>query len=165
MLKVFSAPRVQLGGEPVSSTRIRELLEQGQIAPVNALLGYTYFAEGTVTPGKRLGRTIGFPTLNLAWDPPLRPRFGVYTVRVSGSSSPEPQPAVANYGLRPTVENTDEPRLETHVLGDCLFWEGDTIKVEWLRFLRPEMKFENLDALRAQIALDRAAAAKDFSLL
>lgn len=163
-LDVFSTPRVNLAGEPISSTRIRELIANGEIAVANALLGYTYFAEGHVIPGKRLGRTLGFPTLNLAWTPELRPRYGVYSVQVSGGSAGAVLPGVANYGLRPTVEATTEPRLETHVLGNCSFWEGDFIKVEWLRFIRPEMKFGNAEELRAQIALDRTAAAADFSL-
>lgn len=163
-LMVFSAPRVNLDGEPISSTRIRGLLEAGEIAAANTLLGYTYFATGVVTPGKRLGRGLGFPTLNLPWAPGLRPRFGVYVVRVASAKSPTPLPAVANYGLRPTVEQTSEPRLESHVLGPCLIDAGDPISVEWLRFLRPEMKFGGLDELRAQIAQDRDAAAADFSL-
>ncbi len=163
-IKVFSAPRVNFDGEPISSTRIRGLLEKGEVASANALLGYTYFATGVVTPGKRLGRGLGFPTLNQPWSPGLRPRFGVYTVRVSGVKSTAALPGVANYGLRPTVEQTTEPRLETHVLGACPFDAGDEITVEWLRFLRPEMKFAGIDELRAQIAKDRAAAAADFSL-
>jgi riboflavin kinase / FMN adenylyltransferase len=65
---------------------------------------------------------------------------------------------VANYGLRPTVEEATEPRLEVHVLGECPFNEGDTLTVEWLRFLRPEMKFNSIDALRAQIAADVKSA-------
>jgi riboflavin kinase/FMN adenylyltransferase len=73
-------------------------------------------------------------------------------------------PAVANYGLRPTVEQATEPRLEAHVLGACPFEAGDAITVEWLRFLRPEMKFAGLAALQAQIGRDREAAAADFSL-
>ena len=158
-LVVLSTPRVQRAGAPVSSTRIRELLEQGDVVAANALLGYAYFAEGVVSPGKRLGRTLGFPTLNLAWAPELRPRFGVYAVRVSGPSAREPLLGVANYGLRPTVEQTDAPRLETHVLGDCPFQEGDQLKVEWLRFIRPEMKFASVEELKAQIARDRAAVA------
>lgn len=163
-LNVFSAPRVSLDGEPISSTRIRGLLEAGEIAAANALLGYTYFAEGVVTPGKRLGRTIGFPTLNLAWAPGLRPRFGVYAVRVSGAKSAAPLPAVANYGLRPTVEQATEPRLEAHVLVACPFGEGDVVRVEWERFVRPEMKFAGVEALRAQIEKDRVAVNADFSL-
>lgn len=162
-LHVFSAPRVNFWGEAISSTRIRTLLETGEMAAANTLLGYTYFAEGVVAPGKRLGRTIGFPTLNLAWTPPLCPRFGVYAVQVSGGKSPGVFPGVANYGLRPTVEAALVPRLEAHVLSECPFGEGDAIKVEWLRWVRPEAKFKNIDELRAQIARDRAAVAADFS--
>ena len=161
-VQVCSASRVQRQGEPISSTRIRAQLAAGDIAAANALLGYAYFSEGTITPGKRLGRTIGFPTLNVPWSPELRPRFGVYAVRVSGAKSPTPLAAVANYGVRPTVEKTDEPRLEVHVLDACPFGEGDTVKVEWLRFLRAEMKFASLEELRAQIARDRAAAVEFF---
>jgi riboflavin kinase/FMN adenylyltransferase len=157
-LTVFSAPRVNLDGEPISSTRIRSLLEAGEMGAASAALGFTYFAEGGITPGKRLGRTIGFPTLNLAWMPQLRPRFGVYAVRVSGPKSPVPLPGVANYGLRPTVEQTDEPRLEVHVLGPCPFGEGDVVTVEWLRFLRPEIKFVGVEELRARIGRDRSEA-------
>jgi riboflavin kinase / FMN adenylyltransferase len=155
---VFSAPRVNLDGEPISSTRIRAQLEAGEIEAANALLGYTYFAEGVVASGKRLGRTLGFPTLNVPWAPELQPRHGVYAVRVSGAKSAEPVPGVANYGLRPTLEDTAEPRLEVHVLGPCPFTEGDTVAVEWLRFLRPEKKFGGIDELKAQIAKDAAAA-------
>lgn len=156
---VFSAPRVSLDGEAISSTRIRTLLENGEIAAANRLLGYAYFSEGVVAPGKKLGRTIGFPTLNLAWSPELRPRLGVYVVRVTGDKSPKPLRGVANYGLRPTVEASTEPKLETHLLEECPFDAGDRIRVEWLHFLRPEMKFNGLDELRRQIAADRAAAA------
>jgi riboflavin kinase/FMN adenylyltransferase len=133
-------------------------LAAGDIEAANALLGYVYFSEGVVTPGKRLGRTLGFPTLNLAWSPELRPRFGVYAVRVSGKKANAPLPAVANYGLRPTVENATEPRLEAHVLVPCPFGEGDRVKIEWLRFLRPEKKFAGIGELRAQIENDRKAA-------
>jgi riboflavin kinase/FMN adenylyltransferase len=161
---VFSAPRVNFDGEPISSTRIRGLLESGDVAAANALLGYSYMTEGPVVPGKRMGRTIGFPTLNVAWAPDLRPRYGVYVVRVSGAKSVTALPGVANYGLRPTVEEAVEPRLEVHVLGDCPFGTGDAVTVKWLRFLRPEAKFANVEELRAQIARDRAAAAADFSL-
>ena len=157
-INVFSAPRVNFDGEPVSSTRIRGRLEQGDVTSANTLLGYAYFAAGAVAPGKRLGRDLGFPTLNLAWSPGLRPRFGVYAVRVAGPMSPVPQPAVANYGLRPTVEQATEPRLEAHLLGACPFGEGDAIEVEWLRFLRPEMKFAGVEELRAQIGQDRDSA-------
>jgi riboflavin kinase/FMN adenylyltransferase len=88
----------------------------------------------------------------------------VYAVRLSGPRVSDPVPGVANYGVRPTVENTSEPRLEVHVLGPCPFGEGDTVTVEWLRFVRPERKFAGIEELRSQIARDRAAAAASFGL-
>jgi riboflavin kinase / FMN adenylyltransferase len=158
-LSVFSAPAVNYDGHSISSTRIRDLISEGRVSEASALLGYTYFAEGVVQPGRRLGRTIGFPTLNLRWSPELAPRFGVYAVRVgSGEKGGEAIPGVANYGVRPTVEDAAEPLLETHLLGACPFGEGSFIRVEWLRFLRPEMKFAGIDDLKAQIARDAAAA-------
>jgi riboflavin kinase/FMN adenylyltransferase len=161
-IRVFSAPRVSLDGEPISSTVIRALLTGGHIEAANARLGYHYFAEGAVTAGKRLGRTLGAPTLNVLWAPELRPRLGVYAVRVARATESDFRPAVANYGVRPTVEETQEPRLEVHVLGDCPFGEGDVLRIEWLSFLRAEMKFAGVEELRAQIARDRQAAAEYF---
>ena len=162
-LAVFSAPRVNFDGDPISSSRIRALLAAGEIATASTLLGYPYFSTGVVASGKRLGRTIGFPTLNLSWSPELRPKLGVYAVRVLGAKSPDALPAVANYGLRPTVEQTTEPRLEVHVLGACPYDAGDEVVVEWLHFLRPEMKFSGLPELRAQIARDRDSALACFA--
>lgn len=158
-IAVVSAPRINRGGEPISSTRIRAALGAGRIEEANALLGYAYYAEGRVTPGKQLGRTIGFPTLNVPWQPDLRPALGVYAVKVQGPRSTGALPGVANYGLRPTVEQSSEPRLEVHVLGDCALGAGDSVTVEWLHFLRPEMKFAGVAELRAQIERDRAQAA------
>jgi riboflavin kinase/FMN adenylyltransferase len=152
------AAPVAVGNEGVSSTRIRGHLVAGEIEQANALLGYAYFTEGVVAPGKQLGRTIGVPTLNVAWSPDLRPRFGVYAVRVRGDKSAVALPGVANYGVRPTVENVAEPKLEVHVLGECPYDAGDRISVDWLHFIRAEQKFANLDELRAQIARDIAAA-------
>ena len=170
-LAVVSAPRVNENGEPISSTRIRACLQAGEIEEANIMLGYNYFAEGVVASGKALGRALGFPTLNLAWEPELRPRFGVYAVRVRAAgakiSGAGAKVGVANYGLRPTLEqNATQPRLETHILlgagATCPFASGDEIRVEWLRFLRPEMKFSSAAELAAQIARDRAEAEKFF---
>jgi riboflavin kinase/FMN adenylyltransferase len=163
-ISVFSAPRVNLDGEPISSTRIRERLQNGDMTGAAALLGYVYAAEGTVVHGKHLGKTIGFPTLNLGWSPDLRPLYGVYAVRVSGAKSYGWLPGVANYGLRPTVEESAEPRLEIHMLVACPYGAGDPVAVEWIRFLRPERKFSGIDELRSQIGRDVAAARAEFSL-
>jgi len=162
-ITVFSSSRINENGDPISSTRIRVCLQEGEIEEANTLLGYTYFAEGRIEAGKNLGQKIGFPTLNLAWKPELQPKFGVYAVRVTGPKSKQVHNAVANYGLRPTVEDTTEPRLEVHLLDGCPFGPGDDVSVEWLRFLRSEKKFENIDALKAQIAEDRVIAAKFLS--
>jgi riboflavin kinase/FMN adenylyltransferase len=164
-IAVFSAPRVNLDGEPISSTRIRERIQTGDMRGAAALLGYVYSAEGTVVHGKHLGRTLGFPTLNLGWSPDLRPLYGVYAVRVSGAKSYGWLPAVANYGLRPTVEDAVEPRLEIHTLVPCPYRAGDPVVVEWIRFLRPERKFGGVDELCAQISRDVAQARAEFSLL
>lgn len=162
-VRVFSAPRVNLNGESISSTRIRALLVEGQIEAANEFLGYRYQATGRVTAGKRLGRTLGFPTLNVPWAPDLRPRYGVYAVRVSAPDGSKARLGVANYGIRPTVENTAEPRLEAHVWDDCPFDAGDEVRVEWLAFLRPEKKFEGVEALRTQIEKDRQDARAYFA--
>jgi riboflavin kinase/FMN adenylyltransferase len=162
-INVVSSQRISQNEDPISSTRIRNYLTEGRIEEANALLGYTYFAEGVVSPGKQLGRKLGFPTLNVVWDPDLRPRFGVYVVLVSGPKSSVSLKAVANYGLRPTVENSSIPRLEIHLLGPCPFDAGDELQIEWLSFLRPEHRFDNVDTLRTQIAADRDAASTWFA--
>ena len=87
-----------------------------------------------------------------------------WATTLTGSRASGPLAGVANYGVRPTVENTSEPRLEAHVLGACPFGEGDAVTVEWLRFLRPERKFAGIEELRTQIAQDRATAAAYFGV-
>lgn len=161
-LHVVSAPRINGDGEPISSTRIRILLTEGRIDAANVLLGAAYTSTGVVRPGKQLGRTLGFPTLNIPWTPDLRPRLGVYAVRVTANTVPvataESLPGVANYGLRPTVEQAAEPQLEVHLLAACPFGPGDELRVEWLTFLRAEQRFAGVGELREQIGRDREAA-------
>ena len=166
-LHVVSAPRINGDGEPISSTRIRALLTEGQIDAANALLGNAYTSEAVVREGKQLGRTLGFPTLNMAWTPDLQPRLGVYAVTVARASGEGPPlRGVANYGLRPTVETTWEAQLEVHLLeATCAFGPGDRLRVEWLAFLRPEERFSNVEALREQILRDSEAALTYHNLL
>lgn len=160
-LAVFSAPRLNHNGAPISSSRIRELLAAGAVAEANALLGYSYFAEGVVQRGKQLGRTIGFPTLNVPWEPELKPAYGVYAVEVL-TAQKQPLKGVANYGLRPTVEQTTRPLLEVHLLETSSLTYGDKLTVSWLHFLRPESKFGSMEELRLQIEKDRQSALKFF---
>jgi riboflavin kinase/FMN adenylyltransferase len=152
---VFSVDRIKHNGEPISSTRIRKELEAGHIETVNDLFGYNYFSNGTVLGGAKLGQQIGFPTLNLPWEPECLPRFGVYQVRFRSAADQPWEPAVANYGMKPTVAEANQtPALEVHALSGTPLDQGDFLEVEWLRFIRPEQKFSSLDALKAQISKD-----------
>ncbi|MGB0416518.1 MAG: riboflavin biosynthesis protein RibF [Coraliomargarita sp.] len=151
---VFSAARIKHNGEPISSTRIRAELEAGRIEPANDLLGYNYFADGEVVGGAKLGRQLGFPTLNLPWQPECLPRFGVYSVRFRRQDTKAWEAGVANYGIKPTVAEGEPPMLEVHGLQETQLTEGDAIEVEWLKFVRPEQKFGSVDDLKIQIAAD-----------
>lgn len=161
-VSVVALERIEYNGIPVSSTRIRDLLEKGEIENVNELLGYSYFSQGRVVEGKRLGRTLGFPTLNIPWDPELQPRWGVYQVEVTDKQSGQGWQGIANYGVRPTVEEGKRsPLLEIHLfLNDSadepLPGPGSELRVEWLRFVRPEKRFAGVEELKDQITQDVA---------
>lgn len=155
---------VRLGDETVSSSRIRQCLSSGELDLANAMLLRPYEAEGTIVGGRRLGRTLGFPTVNLPWEPELKPAYGVYAVEVIFQG--EAMPAVANYGLRPTVESGPvAPLLEAHILRGTAPTTGDAVRVRWVRRLRAEQKFADLAALQAQIAKDSAQARQALGLL
>jgi riboflavin kinase/FMN adenylyltransferase len=155
---------VRLGDETVSSSRIRQCLIAGELDLANAMLLRPYEAEGTIIGGRRLGRTIGFPTVNIAWEPELKPAYGVYAVEVIFNG--EAMPAVANYGQRPTVESGPvAPLLEAHVLRGTAPTTGDSVRVRWVRRLRSEQKFADLADLQAQIAKDSTAAKQALGLL
>ncbi len=159
-VSVFSCERVHLDGDAISSTRIRSMLPETPIERTNPLFGLPYRSIATVRPGKQLGRTLGFPTLNLPFEAEILPLRGVYVVRYQklGKTRSAPRPGVANFGLRPTVEKTTEPLLEVHSLEGEAPGYGDTVMVEWIRLLRPEKKFSGTGELRAAITADRQAA-------
>ena len=142
-------------GEIYSSTRIREALRAGWPSEASELLGHPWEIEGVVEQGDRRGRTIGFPTANVALGEHLRPRFGVYAVRalVGGAW----RNGVANLGKRPTVGKLQE-NFEVHVFDFAGDLYGQTLRVALIDFIRPEMKFAGLDALKTQIAADGQAA-------
>ena len=142
-------------GEIYSSTRIREALRAGWITEAAELLGHPWEIEGAVELGDQRGRTIGFPTANVALGEHLRPRFGVYAVRalVDGKWLN----AVANLGRRPTFGKLQE-NFEVHLFEFSGDLYGKTLRVELVDFIRSEMKFSGLDQLKAQIAADGAAA-------
>ncbi len=142
-------------GEIYSSTRIREALRAGMVREGAELLGHPWEIEGTVELGDQRGRTIGFPTANVALGEHLRPRFGVYAVRALVDD--QWRNAVANLGKRPTFGKLQE-NFEVHLFDFAGDLYGRTLRVALVDFIRPEMKFAGLDALKAQIAADGEAA-------
>lgn len=163
---IINVERVFYDGEPISSTRIRKHLLKGEMEFASALLGEVYFSIETVIEGKKLGSKVGFPTLNLPWSPDLKPPLGVYCVEAEGEIEGQPVSVkgVANFGVRPTVETSDKPLLEIHVLEACPFTTGHRLKVHWHHFVRPEEKFDDLQALIAQIGKDVEKARKYWAL-
>jgi len=158
-IRVISKPRVPHEGEVISSSRIRKELESGHIEQANTLLGYTYYSIERVVEGDKTGRKLGFPTLNMAWRPELKPKYGVYAVKVIPAEGQEAYNGVANYGIRPTLTEDKEPTLEVHLFSENVaMGPGDELKVEWHAFLRPEKKYPSQEALVEQIALDKAKA-------
>ncbi|GAO40378.1 riboflavin biosynthesis protein RibF [Sphingomonas changbaiensis NBRC 104936] len=147
---------VALDGEPVSSSRIREALQAGDCATAERLLTRPFAIEGVVQHGAKLGRTIGYPTANIDLDRYLRPRYGVYAVR-GRLPDGRVMDGAANLGIRPSFDPPKE-LLEPYFFGDPGDLYGQTIEVELHRWLRPEEKFDSLDALKAQIERDCAEA-------
>lgn len=144
---------VSVDGRPVSSTAIRAAVENGALTDAARLLGREFSVLGTVIEGRRLGRTLGFPTANVRPESEQLPPNGVYAVRVSfdGKSNV----GIANVGVRPTVSSEGVHRLvEVHLFDFSGDLYGCDIEVFFERFVRPEQKFPSLDALRAQIASD-----------
>lgn len=144
-------------GTIYSSTGARTALVDGDPQAAAAILGRPFEIEGHVRAGDKRGRTIGFPTANIALGDYLRPRLGVYAVRVRIAGTAAPVDGVANLGLRPTVGGT-APRLEVHLFDFAGDLYGKQLAVALLHFIRPEQKFAGLDALKAQIAADAEAA-------
>ena len=156
--RVVVVPALEVDNTPISSSRIRICLQKGEIETANKLLGRPYALESKVLHGKSLGHTWGFPTANQIFPADrLIPAFGVYAVRCHTPHGI--YPGVANIGLRPTVENPGRVNCETHIIGFNGNLYGKRIKVEFLKFLRPEQKFDSVEALTAAIRRDTDTAA------
>lgn len=147
-------------GLPVSSSRIRSHLSNGEILQANILLGSPYTIEQTVIHGAQLGRTIGFPTINQVFaEGQLVPKFGVYASEtvVDGVK----YPSLTNIGMKPTVNYHGRPLAETHILGFQGDLYGRTLEVRFHRFIRPEQRFNSVEELQAQLSKDMACAGKE----
>lgn len=148
---------VTVGGEVVSSTAIRRAVETGDFARAASMLGREYTILGTVKAGAQLGRTLGFPTANLSAHSEQFPPNGVYAAEANLRG--EVLRGVVNLGYRPTVAAAKPERLlELHLFDLDRDLYGEDVEVRFVRYLRPERKFENLDALKQQIARDAAQA-------
>lgn len=169
MLETLGAPHglavertatFMVDGERVSSTWVRECLQRNDLAMANRLLGRPYSICGRVVHGDRIGRTLGFPTANLAFPRARPPLAGIFVVSVRGLG--EPRPAVASLGTRPTV-NGRKLLLEVHLLDFSGDLYGRHLQVEFHQWLRGEERFDTLAAMQAQIARDAEAAREYFA--
>lgn len=148
---------VLYGGEPVSSTRVREVLAAGDVETATALLGRAHFAEGRVVRGVGRGRAIGVPTANLEADPRKAfPARGVYVAEASVDG--RTHRAVVNIGTRPTFEDEDKVLVEAHLLDFCGDLYGRKVQLGFVRRLRDERRFASVEELKRQIDADIADA-------
>ncbi|OIQ99352.1 riboflavin biosynthesis protein RibF [mine drainage metagenome] len=157
---LVSLPQVNLAApdseaERVSSTRVRLALAAGDLQQAALLLGRLYSVSGKVVHGAKRGRQLGFPTANVHMRHERPALTGVYAVKLNGLNG------VANLGVRPTIAGLPKLSLEVHVLDFNCDLYGKHVHVEFLRKIRDEIKFESLDALKAQIAAD-VEVARDF---
>lgn len=147
-------PAVMLDGVRVSSTLIRNLIAKGDMEAANRNLGHAHVLTDTVREGKKLGRTIGSPTVNMQFEKGIIvPKYGVYATKVYLEDGSVYR-GVTNIGIRPTVEDTDNVNAETYILDYSGDLYGRTVRIEFYDFIRPEMKFKNVDELKAQIQRD-----------
>lgn len=144
---------VNVAGERVSSTAVREALSRGDFAHAERLLCRPYTIAGRVVHGQKLGRRLGFPTANIALKRKRAPLAGIYAVKLHGVET-FPLPAVASLGVRPTVMADAEPVLEVHVLDFNADIYGRRVTVEFLHKLRDEEKYPDFETLRRQIECD-----------
>ncbi|NLO35723.1 MAG: bifunctional riboflavin kinase/FAD synthetase [Clostridiaceae bacterium] len=153
-IELVVVDEVVMGAGKISSSRIRSLIQAGEVDQAATLLGRPYSLGGIVLSGRRLGRTLGFPTANLPLPPgKVCPALGVYATRVLALG--QTWEAITSIGLRPTVSPDETtPVIETHIFDADLHLYGETITIELLAFIRPEQRFDSLAALSEQIKAD-----------
>ena len=156
-MEVVHAQALVEDGVSISSSLIRNLLKEGDAMRANRYLGYRYYLDGQVVSGYQVGRKLGFPTANLqpSCTDKLVPKEGVYAVYAYAEG--KRYAGMLNIGHRPTVDNGTERSIEVHIIG----FEGDlyqhSLRVEFVQYLRPEQKFESIEALIAQLNQDKEA--------
>lgn len=148
-------------GAPVSSSAIRNALAEGAVASANTLLGYRWFIVGEVIHGEKRGRDLGFPTANIRLGDDCRLRHGIYAVRLQRADGTMVD-GVASYGRRPTFDN-GAPLLEVYLFDFSADLYGERVEVTFVDWIRPEMKFDGLDALVAAIHGDVGTARRQLA--
>ncbi len=143
--------------EVISSSRIRELIAAGEVSEAAGLLGYRYTVQAEIVGGEQLGRTLGYPTANMALAPEVELKAGIYAVRFRRPDGTLYN-GVASYGRRPTVTENGAPLLETFVFDFSGSLYGEICSVSFFGYLRPELKFDGLDALVVQMKRDEEEA-------
>lgn len=152
-VEVHVVEAVMTQGKMISSSKIRNLILEGKIEDANDMLGHPYMVVGTVVQGKMLGRTFGFPTINLIADPDrVYPPNGVYATKVKVYS--KIYLGMTNIGVNPTVSG-ERKMIETHLIEFNQSIYGKDVEIYFYHFMRPEKKFENIEALKKQIACDK----------
>lgn len=154
---VEEIPAQEINQLNVSSTRIRKAIEDGDIQTANDFLGYTFFITGEVIKGKQLGRTIGYPTANIFIDnaDKLIPKIGVYAVNVVLKGVT--YKGMLNVGTNPTTDFDNKIKIEVNIFDFDVDIYGETLKVEFVKWIRNEEKFANLDELKQALANDKIA--------
>ena len=144
-------------GRRISSSEMRKAVRAGKMDEFKKMKGAFYSCIGCVKRGKQLGRKIGFPTLNLPWNTDCKLPYGVYVVELTRIRTGEKFKGVASYGTSPTFEET-EPLLEVHLFKKVSFGAPSKVEVKIKKFLRPQIKFDSVDALIEQIKKDKKEA-------
>lgn len=150
-------------GNIISSTYIRDVLREGKVRMCNYLLGYPFEVNGRVERGRQLGRTLGFPTMNVAWpEYKLVPPRGVYVSEITVDGIK--YPGISNVGVKPTVSKDDRVVLESFLFGYGSDAYGRKVKAEFLEFRRPEQKFGSIAQMKAHVDRDIAYAKTYFGI-
>ena len=145
--RTVCVPKVEADAVRISSTGIRALLAEGNVLEANKHLGSPYAVFGEVLHGKKLGRTLGFPTMNLLPPPEkLLPAYGVYVTKTKIDG--QLFDGITNIGLRPTVDSDNRVSVETHLFDCDMDLYGKQVEVRFMEFLRPEQKFEDIEQLK-----------------
>ena len=156
---VEEIPAQEINQLNISSTRIRKAIDEGDVKTANEFLGYSFFVTGTVIKGKQLGRTIGYPTANIFIEDTdkLIPKIGVYAVNVILNGIT--YKGMLNVGTNPTTDADTKIKIEVNIFDFDKDIYGETLKVEFVKWIRNEEKFANLDELKQALANDKIACA------